>query len=172
MIAVAVLSAGFAIAYGTDGDQDDTITLATIPPLSGDELTPITFTATATGANLTTGTVTFHMAGDVPPGAAINGTTGVFFWMPTEYQDGLHIITVTVRDGSGGSDSQDIQVTVNETNIPPTLDAIYDIFTFEFMLLEFPIPADDPDDPPDTLTFSAAGLPDGASIDQASGAFS
>ncbi len=172
LIAVAVFTASFAIAYGTDGDQDDVITLATIPSLSGDELTPITFTATATGVNLTAGTVAFYLTDDAPLGAVINGTTGVFFWIPTEYQDGLHLVNVTVSDGAGGTDSQAVEITVNETNSPPAMEKIWDILTFELLPLDFVVPATDPDDPPDTLAFSAAGLPDGASIDPTSGAFS
>src|SRR6185503_11534740 len=53
---------------------------ATIP-----ELSPYTFTATATDADQPPQTLTFTLVG-APAGATINGSTGAFSWTPSETQ--------------------------------------------------------------------------------------
>ena len=50
-----------------------------------DEQTLLTFTATATDADLPANTLTFSLSGE-PAGAAIDPVTGVFTWTPTEAQ--------------------------------------------------------------------------------------
>jgi len=57
-------------------------------------------------------------------------------------------------------------------NSPPELDAIGDKSVDEETLLTFTVSASDPDLPPQTLTFSASGLPDGATFDPLSRRFS
>src|SRR5690606_39805919 len=44
------------------------------------------FTASATDADNTNQTLSFSLTGDVPTGAAIGETSGVFTWTPTEAQ--------------------------------------------------------------------------------------
>ena len=166
LIAV-VFAAGHIPSYGSDGSPDQLVTLSPIPAQQTDELITITFTASASG----NGTLTFSLT-NPPDGASINSTTGIFVWTPAEDQNGTHQVTVTVSDARGGTDSQAVMITVNETNSPPTLETVWDILTFELLPLDFVVPAADPDDPPDTLTFSAVGLPDGASINPSSGTFS
>lgn len=91
----------------------------------------LTFTATATDPDIPPGSLTYSLAngasGSVPSGASITAA-GVFTWTPTEAQGpGTYTFDVVVSDGQGGSDSETIQVTVNEgTNQPPVLDAIGD----------------------------------------------
>ncbi len=58
--------------------------LAAIGDKSVDELVQLTFTATATDADLPVQTLTFSLV-DAPDGAAIT-TAGVFTWTPTEEQ--------------------------------------------------------------------------------------
>src|SRR6185503_13272790 len=68
---------------------------ATIP-----ELSPYTFTATATDSDLPAQTLTFSLVG-APSGATIDGTTGAFSWTPTEAQGpGSYPFTVRVSDGT------------------------------------------------------------------------
>jgi len=47
-----------------------------------------------------------------PAGLAINASTGVLTWTPTEAQVGDHSMTVEVADGQGGMDSQSFVITV------------------------------------------------------------
>jgi PKD domain-containing protein/putative Ig domain-containing protein/flagellar hook capping protein FlgD len=88
------------------------------------EHTLLTFTATAFSPNpppCPGSNLTFTLDAGAPAGAAINPTTGVFTWTPTEAQGpGIYPITVRVTtDGNPpGSDSETITVTVNETADP------------------------------------------------------
>src|SRR5690606_22043147 len=59
-----------------------------IGPKTGDELTVITFTATATDVDLPANTLAFRLLG-APDGAGIT-PAGVFSWTPTEAQDGTY----------------------------------------------------------------------------------
>jgi hypothetical protein len=73
---------------------------ATIP-----ELSPYTFTATATDSDLPAQTLTFSLVG-APTGATIDGTTGAFSWTPTEAQGpGSYPFTVRVSDGTANTDA-------------------------------------------------------------------
>jgi hypothetical protein len=90
------------------------------------ELATLTFTASATDADLPANTLTYSLIG-APSGAAINSTTGVFSWTPTEAQGpGSYMLTVRVTDSGTSplSDDEQITVTVNEVNGVPTLAAI------------------------------------------------
>jgi hypothetical protein len=133
----------------------------------------LTFTATATDADLPANTLTFSLLG-APTGASINASTGVFTWTPTEAQGpGTFTFTVRVTDNGPGNlfDEETIQVTVNEVNQTPVLDAIGDKTVNEGSLLTFTATASDADLPANTLTFSLINAPAGASIDPNTGVF-
>ncbi|MFJ5767284.1 putative Ig domain-containing protein, partial [Lysinibacillus sp. NPDC093210] len=88
-----------------------------------DEGSQLTFTATATDADLPANTLTYSLVG-APTGATINAMTGVFTWTPTEAQGpGSYTFTVLVSDGML-TDEESITVTVNEVNSAPVLQAI------------------------------------------------
>jgi hypothetical protein len=90
-----------------------------------DELTPLVFTATATDPDVGQ-SLTFSLGPDAPSGASIDPLTGVFSWTPTEAQGpGTYPVKVIVTDNSGFplSDFEIIQVTVNEVNLDPIVDA-------------------------------------------------
>ena len=139
LLLLALAAVAFVVIsafYGSDAASDPPPVLDNIPSQQVNELSEITFTATATDHNDPTGDyLSFSLAGDPPAGAVINQSTGVFSWTPTEYQDGLHLVNVTVSDGSGGTDSQAVRITVNETNSLPVLGTIWDILTFELQPL-------------------------------------
>jgi PKD repeat protein len=97
--------------------------LSAIGAKSGDELTLIAFTATATDDDVPAQTLTFSLSGSVPSGASIDSSTGIFSWTPTEAQGpGVYTIRIIVSDGIA-QDYEDITVTVNEVNLPPVADA-------------------------------------------------
>ena len=123
----------------------------------------LSFTASATDAD--GDPVTFSLGAGAPSGAAIDANSGAFTWTPTEAQGpGSYMITVIASDGTL-QDSELIDVTVNEINIAPVLDAIADQTVDEGTLLTFNANATDADLPANTLTFSlAAGAPEGAAI--------
>ncbi|MCB0489845.1 MAG: FG-GAP repeat protein [Cyclobacteriaceae bacterium] len=72
----------------------------------------LTFTATATDADLPANTLTFSLdPASLGKGMVIDGATGAFSWTPTPADEGNHDVSVTVSDGSL-SDSETFTVTV------------------------------------------------------------
>ena len=101
--------------------------LAAIANKTVNEGSLLTFTATATDADLPANTLTYSLAAGAPAGASINASTGVFSWTPTESQGGsVYNLTVVVTDNGTPalSDSKAFSVTVNEVNTAPVLAAI------------------------------------------------
>jgi hypothetical protein len=129
---------------------------------------------TAADPDIPSQTLTFSLDG-APIGAAIEPTTGLFTWTPTEEQGpGVYTITVKVTDNGNPplSDSKTFKVTVNEVNRAPTLAAIPDRTVNEGELLTFTVTATDPDVPGNTLSFVLGqDAPDGALIHKDTGAF-
>ncbi|MEL7496446.1 MAG: putative Ig domain-containing protein [Planctomycetota bacterium] len=74
----------------------------------------VSFTATATDADVPANELTYGLSGNVPTGASINPTTGVFSWATTAANNpGQYDINVTVSDGSA-SDMTTVSVTLTE----------------------------------------------------------
>ena len=109
-----------------------------------DEISTLIFVVRATDEDLPSDTLTYGLE-DPPAGALMDPATGAFTWTPTEDQNGIHTLTVTVSDGRGGTDSQDVKVTVNEVNMPPTLDVIPAQTIDELAMLTFTVNASDDD---------------------------
>jgi PKD repeat protein len=154
--------------------------LAAIGNKTVNELTPLTFTATASSPNpppCPGSTLTFSLDAGAPSGAAINPSTGAFSWTPTEAQGpGSYPITIRVtNDGTPPlSDTETITVTVNETNAAPVLAAIGNKTGTVGLPVTFTATATDADTPPNTLLIFSldGGGPPGATIDPSTGAFS
>jgi PKD repeat protein len=102
--------------------------------------------------------VTLSAAG-LPVGATF--TNGTLTWVPTKYQAGTYVITVSASDGTLTA-SQDVTVNVMETNGAPVLGTISDATTTEGWMVSLYLNATDPDG--DVLTYSASGLPAGATL--------
>ena len=142
---------------------------------SGDELTEISFTASASDVDLPPNTLTYSLDPGAPVGASINPANGVFSWTPTEIQGpGIYIITVRVTDDGIPvlDDAETIQITVNEVNVAPVLSPIGDKSVHVLEELSFSAYATDSDMPVNTLTFSLdPGAPSGTTIDPVTGVF-
>ncbi|MFC1768989.1 Ig-like domain-containing protein [Nanoarchaeota archaeon] len=79
-----------------------------------------------------------------------NGT-----WTPDFNESGIYTVTVTVDDGNGGTDSQEVTITVGEYgNHDPVIDPISDITITEGELVEVTPTALDIDHDPLTFSFS------------------
>jgi M6 family metalloprotease-like protein/uncharacterized repeat protein (TIGR01451 family) len=106
-------------------------------------------------------TLTFT-ASNLPSGASFDASLRKFSWTLNYDQAGTYSnVHFEVSDGVL-VDSEDITITVNNVNRPPVLNPIGDKTINEGQLLEFTISATDPDG--DSLTYSATGLPSGASF--------
>ena len=97
-------------------DRNDPPVLQAIPAQSEDELDTVKFSAEAIDAD--GNDLRFALTGQVPRGASIT-RDGVFSWTPDQSQDGLYSFNVTVSDGDGGTDSEPVQVTINDIEPRP-----------------------------------------------------
>ncbi|RRC97631.1 hypothetical protein EHS89_17525, partial [Amphritea balenae] len=114
-----------------------------------------------------------YSATGLPVGITIDANSGVISGtMPGDASDNPpYSITVTVDDGEGGTVSDTFELT--GTNAPPVLDlAIADQADQDGDLITVDISGSFSDPDGDTLTYSASGLPNGLSIDSATGEIS
>ena len=150
--------------------------LAAIPPQQVDELALLTFTATATDPEAPPEVLTFSLDLSSPSGAAINSSTGEFSWTPGEMQGpGVYTTTVIVTDSGAPnrSDSQAVQIIVDEVNVAPVVDPIPSFVIDEQATLVYTVTVTDSDFPPESFSFALdPGAPEGASIDVDTGVFS
>lgn len=132
---------------------------------------PMAFTARATDNDVIGGvpdTLTFSLV-NPPDGAAIDPQTGKFSWTPSIDQAGTHTITVQVTDGGGLAAEASFDWTVNQPPVFQNMTLLYNLRAGE--QVAFQVTAADPDGGPDPLTLKAAGLPEGAQFNAATGKF-
>jgi hypothetical protein len=135
------------------------------------EGTLLSFSAVASDADFGQA-LSFSLDLGAPEGASIHPTNGTFVWMPSEAQGpGIHSITVRVTDSGTPplADSKTFSVTVAEVNNPPVLEPITNRTVDENGLLSLTAVAGDPDNDPQTLTFSLDESPPGMSINPTNG---
>jgi PKD domain-containing protein/putative Ig domain-containing protein/parallel beta helix pectate lyase-like protein/Big-like domain-containing protein len=149
--------------------------LASIGSKVIDESRTLTFTVSATDADLPLNALTYGLAPGAPAGATIDSATGLFTWTPTEVQGpGSYAATFVVSDNGFPrlGDSKTISITVNEVNTAPALASISDQAIAEGKTLAFTVTATDVDSPAQNLTYRLApGAPAGAAINPTTGAF-
>ena len=168
----------FSVNDGNSGTASETITitvsnvnrdpvLGAIGSKSVVENSNLTFTLSATDPD---GDTLTYSASNLPTGAAFNTSTGVFSWTPGLAQAGSYPgVRFTVTDGNL-SDSEDIAITVTNTNTPPVLAPIGAKSIAEGAVLTFTLSASDADG--DSLTYSSSNLPTGATFNASTGVFS
>jgi hypothetical protein len=110
-----------------------------------------------------------YSASNLPSGATFTPATRTFSWTPGAGQAGTYPnVSFQVSDGTL-TDSESITITVTLANQPPVLSAIGNKSASVGQLLRFTISATDPNN--DTLTYSAANLPPGATFTPATRTF-
>ncbi|MEZ5336394.1 MAG: putative Ig domain-containing protein [Methanolobus sp.] len=109
-----------------------------------------------------------YTATGLPDGATLGSNSGDFSWRTSDDDGGSYSVTFTAT-ANGLSDSETIKITVIEEDVAPVLDTIGDKSVGEGATLSFTVSATDDND--DTITYSASGLPGGATLDSSSGAF-
>ena len=162
----------------TVGDTNLAPVLAAIGNQSSQRRATLSFTASATDADVPAQTLTYSLdAASLALGMSIDANTGVFTWTPAEAQGGLTpSVTITVTDNGTGNltDSETFTITVGDTNLAPVLAAIGNQAVNEGATLSFTATATDADVPGQTLSYSldAASIALGMSIDANTGVFS
>ena len=140
------------------------------------ENTTAVTTVTATDADVPADTLTYTITGGADAADfAINSSTGVLtfvsgkdFETPADADlDGVYEVQVTVDDGNGLNDVQDISVTITDANETPTITsdgggATAAINVAENTTAVTTVTATDPDVPADTLTYTITGGADAA----------
>jgi hypothetical protein len=166
----------------TNLSDSETITVTVgevnLPPIldpvgdqSTDELVNLSFTATASDPDDPANLLTFSLSG-APVGASITGA-GDFSWTPTEAQGpGSYTFDVVVTDNTSLEDRETITVTVAEVNQAPVIVDPGDQTGGEGVAGTLLLVGSDEDDPANSLTWSATGLPEGLSIDPVTGEIS
>jgi hypothetical protein len=135
-----------------------------------DEGALLSFTATATDADVPAQALAWSLTGAVPDGAAIDPGTGLFTWVPSETQGGgSYAITLQVTDNGGPPlfDARTIFVTVNEVNSPPSINPVPPQSVSPATPLAFTLTATDPDVPLQNLGFALVSGPAGGTVDAA-----
>ena len=130
--------------------------LASTGNKSVNENIALSFSISATDAD--GGTITYS-AQNLPAGATFVGQT--FSWTPNFSQAGSYPVTFIASDGLL-QNSQTITITVNNVNQSPVLVPIGNKLVHTNILLAFDVNATDSDG--NTITYSATGLPTGATF--------
>jgi hypothetical protein len=132
----------------------------------------VAFLAVATDPDVPAETLTYSLIG-APAGASIDSAVGAFSWTPTEAQGpASYSFSVVVTDASGASDSETITMSVAEVNQVPLIVDPGDQVGGEGVAVNLALVGADGDEPVNLLTWSATGLPEGLSIDPATGVIS
>ena len=92
--------------------------IAEIPYQITDQLVRLTFTVNATDPDTPANMLVYSLEGNIPEGASINSTTGVFSWTPSRNQSGHYPITVAVNYGADYLIYQTVDVIVLPPNFP------------------------------------------------------
>ena len=156
-------------------EVDNPPVLAVIQSQTVDELDLLTVTVSAVDPDDPGIPILFSL--DVAPeGAAINPTTGVITWRPTEAQgptNAVFVVRATSGTPPGLSDVRTFGVTVREVNQQPRLAALADYVLAEGATLSVTNAATDDDLPPQALIFTLdPGAPAGMAVDPVSGVLS
>ena len=158
----------FTVSDGRGGTDSETLTITVEETNRAPVLAAVGDQRVAEGGALRIGLDAIDADGDDlsyavsdhPPGSSLSGRT--FTWDPTHEQAGAYEVTFTVSDGRGGTDSETVTITVEETNRAPVLAAIGDQRVTEGATLRIELSASDADG--DDLTYSVSAHPPGSSL--------
>tara|TARA_R110001606_G_scaffold107625_2_gene232391 strand:- start:41299 stop:50172 length:8874 start_codon:yes stop_codon:yes gene_type:complete len=135
-------------------DVNSNPVLSTIGAQNIDELVALQFTAVATDTDVPQQSLSYQIdQTSLDKGMVINAQTGVFDWTPSESQDGIHEVTVTVTDGVS-TDTEVVEITVANVNTAPFFAALPDKEINELALFSVVFAASDVDLPSQSLNFS------------------
>lgn len=134
---------------------------------SVDELTPLTYTITATDPDIPANVIALACTNCASVGASFNPSIGQFSWTPTEAQGpGTYTFTFEAIDNGSPplSDTRSVTVIVNEVNMPPVVSAPATITVAVNSTITLQASATDSDIPANMITLTATGLVQGMSF--------
>ncbi|WP_205678900.1 CARDB domain-containing protein [Aquisphaera insulae] len=152
----------------TVANKNQSPTIVPLAPQSGREGVTLQFTL-ATG-DLDGDLLLNSLVSPLPAGARFDARTGQFTWTPGYEQAGTYTLTFRTVDPEGLTATADVILKIENANRSPSLQ----VSSHQVALgepLTFTLRGSDPD-LGTTLVYSAVGLPDGATIDPATGRFS
>ncbi|MBI2108104.1 tandem-95 repeat protein [Candidatus Woesearchaeota archaeon] len=119
---------------------------------------------TLAGSDVEGSALAFSIAANPTKGvlSGFNSATGAVTYMPNADASGADSFAFKVNDGTVDSNTATVSISINSINDAPVLNAIGPQSITEGQLLTFAVTGSDAD--LDALTFSAAGLPSGASF--------
>lgn len=114
------------------------------------------------------GDLLFYSLEEYPEGMAIDSSTGLISWIPTEEQVGEHRVRIRVEDGKGGFARQifiiKVEITHNQEPIIISMPINNAKVNVEYI---YQVIAEDPEN--DLLTYSLIEYPEGMSINSSTG---
>jgi YVTN family beta-propeller protein len=154
--------------FKTHGINTSVPVLSAIGNKIADKNTSLTFTLSATDGDVAD-TLTYSSP-DLPAGATLNSATGEFSWLTPNLDMNYDVTFVVSDDGYPVySDSETITISVGNVDHAPLLTSPGDKSVDENQLLTFTLSATDPD--LDSITYSMAPTPQGATLDSNTGLF-
>ena len=145
-------------------------TFAPLPPLLGKEGTSLSFNVSAGDAD--GATLVYSLGGSLPAHASFDPSTQAFTWTPAFGQAGQYDLEFVATDPtSNTSATLDVNVTILPTDQPPVLPALGGHVALIGQLYQLTITGTSPEANA-TLTYSATGLPTGATLNPATGLLS
>jgi len=142
--------------------------LAGIPPLGGQERQLIQFTLFGTDPD--GDALVYAPLAPLPTGSFFNTSTGLFEWIPSHDQAGDYTLNFATRDSNDAEDTLSVKLAIADVNRAPVLTLTNHLAALG-QSLQFSLGGAD-SDLNETLHFSATGLPEGATLDPVTGAFS
>ncbi len=158
---------------GNGGTVDSTFTYSVTNPAptaandsaTTDEDTPVIIDVLANDNDPDGDDLTATVA-SAPNGTVVINPDGTVTYTPNQDFNGTDTITYTISDGNGGTSTATVDVTVAPVNDAPEVDIpIADLSNEDADVISVDISDKFSDLDGDTLTFTAAGLPAGLSID-------
>ncbi len=119
----------------------------------------LTFTVSATDSD--SDSLTYSASG-LPKGATFTAATRTFTWTPSDTQSGAYSVTFMVTDPYGAADTMAVAITVTSVNHKPHFTPVSAKTVMQLDSLTFTVTAADSDN--DVITYSASGLPAGATF--------
>ncbi|MBI5575198.1 MAG: PKD domain-containing protein [Deltaproteobacteria bacterium] len=156
----------YVYTYGTLASVNNPPALSPIGDRTVAEGSALSFSVNAADPD---GDALAYSTSALPAGAAFDPGTRSFNWIPSYTQAGIYQVTFTATDPGGLFASEQITITVTNTNRAPVLDAVGPKSVAENSPLSFAVSAADPDG--DALTFSTSALPADAAFDPGTRSF-